>query len=162
MDSLIHWLNSTALNKFIMSEPWLWPSLEIFHFFGLCLLLGSLIVSDLRMLGFARSVPMRHIETFMTGGDRFLNKFDHRHFVSHRRSGSLLPQYRLSHQDGINLNSGTECRLLCMAIAVPNFARTRGSRANGRDSSSGFLVISPLDLHHHPGTRYPLCGILRE
>ena len=66
MDSLIHWLNSTALNKFIMSEPWLWPSLEIFHFFGLCLLLGSLIVSDLRMLGFARSVPMRHIETFMT------------------------------------------------------------------------------------------------
>ena len=65
MESLIHWLNSTALNKFIMSEPWLWPYLEIFHFFGLCLLLGSLIVSDLRMLGFARSVPMRHIETFM-------------------------------------------------------------------------------------------------
>ncbi len=65
MDTLIQWLNSTALNKYIMSEPWLWPSLEVLHFFGLCLLLGSLIVSDLRMLGVARSVPMKHIETFM-------------------------------------------------------------------------------------------------
>ena len=65
MDSLIQWLNSTALNKYIMSEAWLWPTLEIFHFFGLCLLLGSLLVSDLRMLGMARSVPLKRIETFM-------------------------------------------------------------------------------------------------
>ena len=65
MDSLIQWLSSTALNKYIMSEPWLWPTLEIFHFLGLCLLLGALLVSDLRMLGMARAVPLKRIETFM-------------------------------------------------------------------------------------------------
>ncbi len=66
MESLINWLNSTALNKFIMSEAWLWPSLEIAHFFGLCLLLGSLIIFDLRMIGIAKAVPLKSIETFMT------------------------------------------------------------------------------------------------
>ena len=65
MDTLIEWLNSTALNEFIMSTAWLWPTLEIIHFFGLCLLLGALIVSDLRMLGVARSVPLELIEKFM-------------------------------------------------------------------------------------------------
>ena len=65
MDSLIEWLNSTALNDFIMSTAWLWPTLEIAHFFGLCLLLGALIVSDLRMMGVARAVPLVLIEKFM-------------------------------------------------------------------------------------------------
>jgi hypothetical protein len=65
MDTLIEWLNSTALNQYIMSEPWLWPSLEILHFLGLCLLLGSIIIFDLRMLGIARAVPLKCIEAFM-------------------------------------------------------------------------------------------------
>jgi hypothetical protein len=65
MDRLIDWLNSTALNNYIMSEAWLWPTLEIFHFFGLCLLLGSVIIFDLRALGVARAVPLIRVETFM-------------------------------------------------------------------------------------------------
>jgi hypothetical protein len=65
METLIEFLNSTALNKYIMSEAWLWPTLEIFHFFGLCLLLGSVIIFDLRALGVAREVPLIRIETFM-------------------------------------------------------------------------------------------------
>lgn len=47
----------TALNEYVVSaNAWFWPSLEISHFFGLCLLLGSLIIIDLRMAGFLRSV----------------------------------------------------------------------------------------------------------
>ena len=65
METLIEFLNSTALNKYIMSEAWLWPTLEIFHFFGLCLLLGSVIIFDLRALGVAREVPLIRIETFI-------------------------------------------------------------------------------------------------
>lgn len=65
MDALINWLNSTALNKYIMSEAWLWPTLEIAHFFGLCLLLGSVIIFDLRAIGIARAVPLIRVETFM-------------------------------------------------------------------------------------------------
>lgn len=65
METLIEFLNSTALNKYIVSEAWLWPTLETFHFFGLCLLLGSVIIFDLRALGVAREVPLIRIETFM-------------------------------------------------------------------------------------------------
>ena len=65
MDTLIDWLNSTALNEYIMSTAWLWPTLEIAHFFGLCLLVGSLIVFDLRMIGVARAVPLIRVESFM-------------------------------------------------------------------------------------------------
>ena len=65
MDKLIEWLNSTSLNNYIMSEPWLWPTLEIIHFLGLCLLLGSVIIFDLRMLGVARAIPLKRVETFM-------------------------------------------------------------------------------------------------
>lgn len=47
----------TPLNLWVIgANTWFWPSLETFHFFGLCLLLGALIIIDLRMAGFYRSL----------------------------------------------------------------------------------------------------------
>jgi hypothetical protein len=40
-----------SLNEWILSIYWLWPFMETVHFFGLSLLLGGLIVIDLRMAG---------------------------------------------------------------------------------------------------------------
>ena len=39
------------LNQWIQATYWLWPIMEIIHFIGLSLLLGGLIVIDLRMAG---------------------------------------------------------------------------------------------------------------
>ncbi len=39
------------LNQWVHSIVWLWPFMEIIHFIGLSLLLGGLIVIDLRMAG---------------------------------------------------------------------------------------------------------------
>lgn len=39
------------LNLWIQTNYWLWPVLEIIHFIGLSLLLGGLIIIDLRMAG---------------------------------------------------------------------------------------------------------------
>jgi hypothetical protein len=39
------------LNQWVQSIFWLWPLMEIVHFIGLSLLLGGLIVIDLRMAG---------------------------------------------------------------------------------------------------------------
>ena len=39
------------LNQWIQATYWLWPVMEIIHFIGLALLLGGLIVIDLRMAG---------------------------------------------------------------------------------------------------------------
>lgn len=43
---------NSSLTQWIQSVYWLWPALEITHFFGLTLLLGGLIIIDLRMVGF--------------------------------------------------------------------------------------------------------------
>ena len=43
------------LNLWIQSTYWLWPILEITHFIGLSLLLGGLILIDLRMAGHFRA-----------------------------------------------------------------------------------------------------------
>ena len=42
------------LYLWIQTNYWLWPVLEIIHFIGLSLLLGGLIVIDLRMAGHVR------------------------------------------------------------------------------------------------------------
>ncbi|MBU2869066.1 MULTISPECIES: DUF6644 family protein [Pacificibacter] len=69
MNTLLNWvidtLNSTALSGFIMTNAYLFPFLEMAHFIGLCLLFGSLIVVDLRVVGFAKSVPIARVDLFV-------------------------------------------------------------------------------------------------
>ena len=48
--------SDSSLNLWIAETYWLWPVLEIIHFIGLTLLLGGLIIVDLRMAGHLRSV----------------------------------------------------------------------------------------------------------
>jgi hypothetical protein len=42
----------------LMTTAWAWPIVESLHFFGLCLLVGAIGTFDLRLLGFARRVPI--------------------------------------------------------------------------------------------------------
>lgn len=57
MEKIGEWFVGTPLNVWVVeANEWFWPSLEIFHFIGLCLLLGGLIIIDLRMVGFFRSI----------------------------------------------------------------------------------------------------------
>ncbi|OWU69281.1 hypothetical protein ATO2_09485 [Roseovarius sp. 22II1-1F6A] len=69
MYSLINWvietLNATALSSFIMGNAWFFPTLEMLHFFGLCLLFGSLLIVDLRVIGLAPRVPLSRVEIFV-------------------------------------------------------------------------------------------------
>lgn len=44
-----------SLNTWIQATYWLWPAMEISHFIGLSLLLGGLLVIDLRMAGHFRA-----------------------------------------------------------------------------------------------------------
>lgn len=45
----------SSLNQLIQGTYWLWPILETLHFVGLSMLLGGLIIMDLRMAGHFRS-----------------------------------------------------------------------------------------------------------
>jgi hypothetical protein len=66
MQEIIDWLTATSLNAFITGNGWVWPTLEMIHFFGLCLLFGSLLIIDMRMMGFAKKVPIASIDVFIT------------------------------------------------------------------------------------------------
>jgi len=40
------------------STGWVWPTLEIMHLYGMILLMGGVLIFDLRVLGFAPDVPL--------------------------------------------------------------------------------------------------------
>lgn len=54
--SLVQAIEGGAINTWVLSTYWLWPLLEIIHFIGLSLLLGSMLVVDLRLAGFLRQI----------------------------------------------------------------------------------------------------------
>lgn len=65
MSDVIAQLTASELHQFITSNSWVWPTMEMVHFFGLCLLFGSLLIVDLRVIGFARNVPLTLVDTFI-------------------------------------------------------------------------------------------------
>lgn len=63
--STLDWI-AANLGGWVHVLPWTWPIAETIHFFGLCLLLGALIIIDLRMLGFNRTLPMLSVHSLLT------------------------------------------------------------------------------------------------
>lgn len=48
------WIPETAVADWVISSPYIWPTLECIHFVSLCVLMGSLLVIDLRLIGLYR------------------------------------------------------------------------------------------------------------
>lgn len=47
---------------------WLWPLFEVLHVFGMALLMGCVLVLDLRMLGVAPGLPLRPLRALVPWG----------------------------------------------------------------------------------------------
>jgi hypothetical protein len=56
MQGFVQAVEGSAINHWVMGSAWVWPVLEILHFIGLSLLLGALLIIDLRMAGFFRRI----------------------------------------------------------------------------------------------------------
>src|SRR5688500_14825367 len=52
------WLENTGIANAIRTIPWLYPAFETGHYIGLSLLVGGIMLIDLRVLGFARGLPL--------------------------------------------------------------------------------------------------------
>lgn len=52
------WLYDSWLGQMARETAWLFPAAETVHFIALCFFLGSMLVIDLRLLGFARSISI--------------------------------------------------------------------------------------------------------
>jgi len=49
---LFRWFDATTISQIIRNSTYIFPIVEVVHLFGLTLLLGTITVTDLRMLGF--------------------------------------------------------------------------------------------------------------
>ena len=65
MDDLLLSIETSALGQVMRDSVWLFPMAEILHFMGLSLLIGSLLVVDFRLLGFARNFPVAAVCRFL-------------------------------------------------------------------------------------------------
>ena len=52
------YLRATPQGEFLRTARWGWPIFESLHFTGMSMLLGTVGVFDLRLLGFARRIPI--------------------------------------------------------------------------------------------------------
>jgi hypothetical protein len=55
---LVGWLASTPLSAAMRDSAWLYPIVEIVHIFGFAVLVGGVALFDLRVFGFARTLPV--------------------------------------------------------------------------------------------------------
>ena len=70
-DQLRHLLNPlyyTPMGAFMRTSRWAWPAFESLHFIGMSLLIGTIGMFDLRLLGFARAVPVRALHRLIPLG----------------------------------------------------------------------------------------------
>lgn len=56
---LFVWLENTPIANAIRTIPWLYPLFETGHYIGLSLLVGGIMLIDLRVLGVARGLPLK-------------------------------------------------------------------------------------------------------
>jgi len=64
-ESLIQAIEGGAINTWVLSTYWLWPLMEIVHFIGLSLLLGALIIVDLRLAGYLRQIDIDSVHRLL-------------------------------------------------------------------------------------------------
>ena len=52
-------IEGLAIARAMRENLWLYPSVEIVHIVGLAILVGSIVMFDLRVLGLSRQIPVR-------------------------------------------------------------------------------------------------------
>jgi hypothetical protein len=56
---LLGWLEATQLAAAMRNSVWMYPIVEIVHIVGFSILVGAVAMFDLRVLGFARALPVK-------------------------------------------------------------------------------------------------------
>jgi hypothetical protein len=65
MESVLTWIESSALHNLMLDTAWVFPASETVHFFGLIVLFGSVGIVDLRLLGMVRAIPLQSMLAFI-------------------------------------------------------------------------------------------------
>ena len=57
----LNWLAATPLSETMRTATWVYPVVEIVHIASFSVLVGSVVLFDLRVLGFARALPVAEL-----------------------------------------------------------------------------------------------------
>jgi len=72
MDAVQVWLVKTLASArpvaSVMHSAWVWPAAETMHFIGLSLLVGTIVLFDLRLLGLANRIPVAALHRLIRWG----------------------------------------------------------------------------------------------
>jgi hypothetical protein len=118
IDSLTRWLESTWLsNAFLDNGAWSWPLSESLHFIGLCLLIGSIGLIDLRILGVGKGIRIIDLHRFVG--------FAVAGFAINVLSGAM---FVIGQPDQYLLNKAFHFKLAFFAIAGLNVLAFYGSQ----------------------------------
>jgi hypothetical protein len=63
--ALLQWLHDSWLGEYTRHTFWVFTTGLVIHFIGLCLLLGAMLVVDLRLLDLFKRVPIRAVATLL-------------------------------------------------------------------------------------------------
>ena len=94
IEILLSFSQATGIYSF-MNSPWGWPVAESIHFFGLCLLVGTVGLFDLRMMGFAKEISLADLHRLgPRRGRRLLAECSDWHHVPEHGPRSIYLQSR--------------------------------------------------------------------
>ena len=68
MEALSEFLVGLNLGNVVNDNDWVWPVCEIFHFFGMALLIGTVGLLDARILGLGKGIPISSLERLVPWG----------------------------------------------------------------------------------------------
>ena len=99
----------------LMNTAWGWPIAESLHFIGLSLLLGTIGIVDLRLLGFARKIPVFELHR--------ITRFGIAGFAINLITGVA---FFVSAPDQYLYNPAFQLKVACMLMAAANVAAFYG------------------------------------
>jgi hypothetical protein len=65
---IMMWFSTLWPGPIVRDSAWLFSFGETLHFIGLCVLLGTLLFVDLRLLGFLKSIPVKSVLAVLPWG----------------------------------------------------------------------------------------------
>jgi hypothetical protein len=111
METLFAWMKATALSQFMTGWQWAWPWAEAFHFIGMALLFGSILVMDVRLMGFFR----QHISLHAVHA---LTPWGLAGFLINLITGV---SFYVTRPDNYQANPAFEFKEICILLAGVNF-----------------------------------------
>ena len=114
-----------------MNSPWGWPTAESIHFLGLCMLIGTVGVFDLRMLGLGQGISY--------GGLHKLVKFGVGGYLLNVTTGVM---FLTTAPDQYIYNPAFQTKMLFMLIAGINMLWFYATTSNKVKGTEAALAVS--------------------